>query len=91
MGNYRTGTLARVDPKTHRIRRVAVGGAPFDVLVARGSVWVTGFDNGSLVEVDAREVTCIAAGGRECRFVMSPWYRLDAHIVKLKQRLGPVR
>jgi predicted hydrocarbon binding protein len=40
------------------------------------------------VEVDAREVTCVAAGGRECRFVMSPWYQLDAHIARLRQRLG---
>ena len=42
----------RVDPRTRRIRRVVVGGAPFDVLVAAGKVWTTGFDNGTLVEVE---------------------------------------
>ena len=52
VANYRTGSLVRVDPRTRRIRRVVVGGAPFDVLVAAGKVWTTGFDNGTLVEVD---------------------------------------
>lgn len=52
VANYRTGLLVRVDPRTRRIRRVVVGGAPFDVLVAAGKVWTTGFDNGTLVEVE---------------------------------------
>ena len=54
VANYRTGQLLRVDTKTRKVRRVAVGGAPFDVLVAGGRVWTTGFENGTLVEVDAR-------------------------------------
>jgi streptogramin lyase len=54
VANYRTGQLLRVDPRTRRIRRTAVGGAPFDVAVAGGRVWVTGFSSGMLVEVDAR-------------------------------------
>ena len=31
------------------------------------------------LEVHAREVTCVAAGGKECRFVMCPFERLDSH------------
>ena len=37
--NYRTGSLLRVDPSTRKVRRTLVGGGPFDVLVADGSVW----------------------------------------------------
>jgi streptogramin lyase len=36
------------------VRKVVVGGAPFDVLVARGNVWTTGFENSMLVAVDPR-------------------------------------
>jgi DNA-binding beta-propeller fold protein YncE len=53
VANYRTGLLLRVDPSTRRVRRVAVGGAPFDVVVAGGRVWTTGFGDGTLVETDA--------------------------------------
>ena len=52
--NYRTGQLLHVDPRTRKVRRIAVGGAPFDVVVAYGSVWTSGFGNGTLVRVDAR-------------------------------------
>jgi predicted hydrocarbon binding protein len=38
------------------------------------------------VEVHAREVTCVAAGNAECRFVMSPWDKLDAHAAAVKAR-----
>jgi hypothetical protein len=31
------------------------------------------------VDVHAREVRCVAAGDRECRFVMAPWDKLDEH------------
>jgi streptogramin lyase len=54
VANYRTGRLLRVNPSTRKVRRVAVGGAPFDVLVTGGSVWTTGFANGTLVKVNAR-------------------------------------
>ena len=40
------------------------------------------------VDVHAREVTCVAAGDPECRFVMSPWSKLDAHVDALKSRLA---
>jgi predicted hydrocarbon binding protein len=39
------------------------------------------------VEVHAREVTCVAAGQSECRFVMSPWDRLEGHVNTLLARL----
>jgi hypothetical protein len=35
------------------------------------------------LEVHAREVHCVAAGDAECRFVMSPWDKLDAYAAKL--------
>jgi len=54
VANYRTGALLRVGPRTRKVRRTVVGGAPFDVLVANGNVWTTGFGNGTLVEVNAR-------------------------------------
>ena len=31
------------------------------------------------LEVDAREVTCLATGQAECRFVMAPWDKLDEY------------
>jgi streptogramin lyase len=54
VANYRTGRLLRVNPRTRKVRRIRVGGAPFDVVVAYGSVWTTGFGNGTVVRVDAR-------------------------------------
>jgi len=74
VANYRTGQLLRVDPRTRRIRRVSVGGAPFDVLVAGGSVWTTGFANGTLVKVDART----ARVTRRIRIGGAPTGLLDA-------------
>jgi streptogramin lyase len=61
VANYRTGRLLRIDTRTRKVRRVAVGGAPFDVLVAGAGrrVWTTGFENGTLVEVDAAKVRVI--------------------------------
>jgi predicted hydrocarbon binding protein len=38
------------------------------------------------LEVDAREVTCVAAGGKECRFVMSPYDKLDGHAAEVARR-----
>jgi streptogramin lyase len=54
VGNNRTGSLLRVDTRTRKVKTIAVGGEPFDVLVAAGSVWTTGFSNGMLVAVDPR-------------------------------------
>ena len=38
------------------------------------------------LEVHAREVRCTAAGAHECRFVMSPWDRLDGHAAAVASR-----
>lgn len=38
------------------------------------------------VDVHAREVTCVAAGQPECRFVMAPWDRLDAYAAEVAAR-----
>jgi predicted hydrocarbon binding protein len=38
------------------------------------------------VEVHAREVTCVAAGQRECRFVMAPWEKLDGYAAEVRAR-----
>jgi hypothetical protein len=40
------------------------------------------------VDVHAREVVCVAAGDRECRFVMAPWSKLDEHEASVRARLG---
>jgi hypothetical protein len=38
------------------------------------------------LEVHAREVRCVAAGGGECRFVMAPWEKLDEHAAAVLAR-----
>jgi predicted hydrocarbon binding protein len=40
------------------------------------------------VEVHAREVSCVAAGQKECRFVMSPWDKLDLHTNACIERMN---
>lgn len=42
------------------------------------------------LEVHAREVRCVAAGDSECRFVMSPWDKLDGYATEVLGR-GPER
>jgi len=42
------------------------------------------------VDVDAREVLCVAAGDAECRFVMGTWEKLDAYAAEVRGR-GAVR
>ena len=37
-------------------------------------------------DVDAREVTCVAAGHPECRFVMAPWGKLDGYAAEVLAR-----
>jgi DNA-binding beta-propeller fold protein YncE len=50
IANYKQG-LIRVLPGG-RIRKIEVGGVPFDVLVAYGRVWVTAWEDGKLTVVD---------------------------------------
>jgi virginiamycin B lyase len=59
VANYRTGLVLRVDPRTRKVRRVFVGGSPFDLVVAAGGVWVTGFENGTLVRVEPRTLRVV--------------------------------
>lgn len=59
VANYRTGRLLGVDTRTRKVRRVAVRGAPFDVLLKGGRVWTTGFENGTVVEVEARSARIV--------------------------------
>lgn len=40
------------------------------------------------VDVHAREVTCVAKGDPECRFVMAPWEKLDGYEAELTARLA---
>jgi streptogramin lyase len=46
------GQLVRISRGTGRVRRVPVGTAPLDVLLARGSVWVTSAGIGIIAELD---------------------------------------
>jgi streptogramin lyase len=53
----RAGQLVRVWRGTRKLRRVNVGGAAFDVTLARGSAWVTSYDAGVVARVDAASAT----------------------------------
>ena len=44
----RAGELVRVDLGTGRRQRLDVGALPFDVTLAFGAIWVTGFDAGTV-------------------------------------------
>ena len=50
--NYRSSTLTGVDPRTYRTQTVRVAAVTYDVLVAFGKVWVTGWDDGVVDEID---------------------------------------
>lgn len=49
----RAGLLVRVDLATGRRRSLEVGVSPFDVIVARGEVWVTSFETGTVARFHA--------------------------------------
>ncbi len=49
----RAGELVRVDLRTGRLQRFEVGGLPFDVTLAFGSIWVTSFDVGTVTRIDS--------------------------------------
>jgi predicted hydrocarbon binding protein len=40
------------------------------------------------IDVHAREVTCVAVGHAECRFIMAPWEKLDGYEQDLRARLA---
>jgi streptogramin lyase len=100
VANYRTGRLLRVDPRTRKVRRIAVGGAPFDVLVAGRNVWTTGFANGTLVKVDARRLRVtrrIKTGGNPTGLLKAAgaiWVGLGreaTHVLRVDPRSGSVK
>ena len=57
IANYKRG-LIRVTPRG-RVRRIAVGSTPFDVLVAYGRVWVTAWEDGKLAAVDPKTLEVV--------------------------------
>jgi hypothetical protein len=50
------GDVLRIDPKTHAVERVPVGGFPIGIVVSGGSVWVADHDGGEVVRLDARSL-----------------------------------
>ena len=50
------GEVLRIDPKTHAVERVPVGGFPVGIVVSGGSVWVADRDGGEVVRLDARSL-----------------------------------
>jgi len=61
----RAGELVRVDLRTGRLQRFDIGAEPFDVILAFGAIWVTGFDVGTVTRIDpvARRVTRVYRDG----------------------------
>jgi streptogramin lyase len=50
------GDVVRIDPETHAVDRVPVGGFPVGIVVIGGSVWVADRDGGEVVRLDARSL-----------------------------------
>jgi streptogramin lyase len=60
------GLLVRVDLRTGRKASYKVGATPFDVLLAKGSIWVSSYDVGTIAQIDAatrRPVRVFRDGG----------------------------
>jgi hypothetical protein len=50
------GEVLRIDPTTHAIKRVNVGGLPIGIVVTGGSVWFADHDGGKVVRLDPRSL-----------------------------------
>jgi streptogramin lyase len=50
------GEVLRIDPATHAIKRVRIGGFPIGIVVSDGSVWVTDREGGKVVRLDPRSL-----------------------------------
>ena len=50
------GEVLRIDPETHAIKRVNVGGFPIGIVFAGGSVWFADHDGGKVVRLDPRSL-----------------------------------
>ena len=51
-----TGEVLRIDPATHAIKRVHVGGFPIGIVVTGGSVWFADHEGGKVVRLDPRSL-----------------------------------
>lgn len=56
----RAAQLVRLDLRTGRIRTVRVDASPFDVLLAAGAVWTTGWEHGTVTRLDPVTLRAIA-------------------------------
>ena len=50
------GEVLRIDPETHAIKRVNVGGFPIGIVFTGGSVWFADHDGGKVVRLDPRSL-----------------------------------
>jgi DNA-binding beta-propeller fold protein YncE len=50
------GEVLRIDPETHAIKRVQVGGLPIGIAFAGGNVWVSDHDGGNVVRLDPQSL-----------------------------------
>ena len=50
------GEVLRIDPATHAIKRVHVGGVPMGIVVTGGSVWFADHDSGKVRRLDPRSL-----------------------------------
>ena len=48
--------MLRIDPATHAIKRVHVGGFPIGIVVTGGSVWFADHEGGKVVRLDPRSL-----------------------------------
>jgi hypothetical protein len=53
------GEVLRIDPATHAIRRVHVGGFPIGIVVAGGSVWFADHEGGTVARLDPRSLRSV--------------------------------
>lgn len=61
VGNYGSGTLARIDPAKNQVtgRKVRVGAGPCGIATGGGSVWVDGYLSSSVVRVDPKRMKVV--------------------------------
>jgi streptogramin lyase len=59
VANYKRSTVTRIDGRSGRRTSTAVSAVPFDVLVAFGRVWVTGWEAGKLDVLDAKTLRVV--------------------------------
>ena len=50
------GEVLRIDPETHAIKRVKVGGFPIGIAFTGGNVWFADHDGGKVVQLDPQSL-----------------------------------